>query len=442
MVLKALCGLVRTKLVALWVGAAGVGLFGLFNSVVEMLGALTQTGVRNSAVRQIASRQDGVMRQVSIFVARRLGLMLGLLAGGLCAVLCLPLSIWSFGNGDYWWAFCWLGVSIAVNSVTAIESGVLQGVHRLSEIARASVSGSVLALSVSVPILYVWRIDGVVPVILAYSVAIFACYWWHRYKCKFDTDKAERSEYKKSRNDMLRFGSYLAASSFVVWCVNYILMSYINHRAGELEVGYFQCGYTLIIKYLGVAFSAIGMEFFPRLSQAMAQGTKRACVFVNHEIYVMLCAFAPWVVRLLYSNDFMPAVPYVVLAMLGCVWRCVSWCMGYMIVAKGNGGVYMILEVCSGVVCLLLSWLGYGCLGLVGLGWAFALWYLLYALAVYIIVRTSYGYSMPKATMWWVVCCMLLLGLVVWLSMCVSMFFAALFALSTCCVCVWMLRRR
>lgn len=449
--LAMLCGLVRTKLVALWVGAAGVGLFGLFNSVVEMIGALTQSGLRNSAVRQIASRHDGPGRQVSIFVGRRLALVLGLLLGVLCACLSPVLSYMSFGDNSYWWGFCWLGVCILFNSLTAMESGVLQGVNRLAAIAKASVSGSLVALFVSVPMLYVWRIDGVVPVILAYSVSMFVCYWWQRYRTRFDTSDANHSEYIGSSKDMLRFGLYLTASGFVVWVVNYILMSYVNNHGGGQQLGYFQCGYTVVVKYMGVVFSAIGMEFFPRLSQAMGRGAKRVSVFVNHEIYVMLCvvvglscvlaALAPVVVRLLYSSEFLPAVPYIMLAMLGCVGRCVSWCMGYMVVAKGDGHVYMAMETASGLLCLGLSIAGYHLMGLSGLGWAFAVWYLLYAVIVYMVVRCRYGYRMSSATAWWVALSMVLISLTVWLAAAVSVWMSLLTAAIGLVVCLWMLKR-
>lgn len=449
--LAMLCGLVRTKLVALWVGAAGVGLFGLLNSVVEMLGALTQSGVRNSAVRQIASRHDEESRNVSIFVGRRLALALGILLGMLCAALSPLLSYMSFGNNSYWWAFCCLGVCILFNSLTAMESGVLQGVHKLASIAKASVSGSVLALTVSVPLLYVWRIDGVVPVIVAYSVSMLVCYWWQRHKSKFNKDAVDHTEYVESSKDMLRFGVYLTASGFVVWAVNYILMSYLNNHGGEQQLGYFQCGYTVVVKYMGVVFSAIGMEFFPRLSQALGRGVKRGSVFVNHEIYVMLCvvvalscmlaALAPVVVRLLYSGEFLPAVPYIMLAMLGCVGRCVSWCMGYMVVAKGDGRVYMAMETASGALCLLLSIAGYNTGGLEGLGWAFAAWYMIYALMVYAVVRMRYGYRMSGATAWWMICCMVLVGVTVWLAMTVSVWMSLLSAAIGLVVCLWMLKR-
>ena len=44
----------RIKLVALWIGAAGVGLFGLYNAAVELIAAVTQFNMRSTAVRDIA----------------------------------------------------------------------------------------------------------------------------------------------------------------------------------------------------------------------------------------------------------------------------------------------------------------------------------------------------------------------------------------------------
>ena len=46
-----LCSVVRTKFVALWIGAAGIGLFGIFSSAFEMISVLVQLGIRNSGVR-------------------------------------------------------------------------------------------------------------------------------------------------------------------------------------------------------------------------------------------------------------------------------------------------------------------------------------------------------------------------------------------------------
>ena len=45
-------GMARTKFVAILLGPTGVGLIGLFNSIIGVLGTLTGLGIGSSAIRQ------------------------------------------------------------------------------------------------------------------------------------------------------------------------------------------------------------------------------------------------------------------------------------------------------------------------------------------------------------------------------------------------------
>ncbi|MDE6171060.1 MAG: hypothetical protein K2F68_07880, partial [Duncaniella sp.] len=54
-VFSILCGLVRTKLVAVWLGTSGVGMFAIFTSALTLVSNLSQLNLRTSAVRTIAA---------------------------------------------------------------------------------------------------------------------------------------------------------------------------------------------------------------------------------------------------------------------------------------------------------------------------------------------------------------------------------------------------
>ena len=54
-VVNMLCSLIRNKVIALLLGAEGVGMIGIFNSSVEMVSSLTGLGLRQSSVRDVAS---------------------------------------------------------------------------------------------------------------------------------------------------------------------------------------------------------------------------------------------------------------------------------------------------------------------------------------------------------------------------------------------------
>ena len=68
-----LCGIVKVKLIAMWLGPAGVGLFGIFNGAVDMVSSISQLGVRSSAVRDIAAARHSSSVGVTVTVVRRWG---------------------------------------------------------------------------------------------------------------------------------------------------------------------------------------------------------------------------------------------------------------------------------------------------------------------------------------------------------------------------------
>ena len=87
-VINIICSVVRSKLVAIWIGATGVGLFGVLNAALEMINSLTQLGVRQSAVRDLASASKEEVPAL-VCVIRRWSLVLGCI-GTLLTLVCSP----------------------------------------------------------------------------------------------------------------------------------------------------------------------------------------------------------------------------------------------------------------------------------------------------------------------------------------------------------------
>src|SRR3982751_3017493 len=74
-VVNILAGIVRTKTNALFLGPAGVGLMGLYSSVLALTQSLAGMGIQNSGVRQIAEASGAGDRQAiarTTFAVRRI----------------------------------------------------------------------------------------------------------------------------------------------------------------------------------------------------------------------------------------------------------------------------------------------------------------------------------------------------------------------------------
>lgn len=404
-----ICSIIRTKLVAIWLGPVGVGLFGLFNNALEMLNTATNLGIRSSSVRDISQaldRHDSTLVGRIIGVVRRWSLWLGLGGALLTLILAPLLSQWTFGSPSYLWGFVALSAAVLLMAVTNGEQAVLQGTAQLKRLANVSLWGTILGLAVSVPLFYWLRERSVIPSIIAYALANALMAFLLRDR-KYPHQTVSRRETAAIGAGFVKLGIYMTVGTFVTILMGYVFNAWLNQHDGTTAVGHYQAGYTLINKYTGLILAALGMEYFPRLSR-VATHRSRLRIFVSQEINITLLVMAPviaWfivlrdpIVRLLYSTDFLVVEGMITWGIVGTAMRALSWCMAFVILAKGDGPTYVVTESLSAVLGLALNIVCYLTWGLTGLGIAFTLWYLAYVLIVGCVYFFRYKLTLSPAT--------------------------------------------
>ena len=82
--------------------------------------------------------------------------------------------------------------------------------------------------------------------------------------------------------------------------------------------------------------------------------------------------------------------------MAGTVLRTISWCIAFVILAKGAGKVYLVTETLSAVTGLILNIVCYSRWGLTGLGVSYVAWYFIYTLIVTIVYYRVFGLRLAK----------------------------------------------
>ena len=410
-VMGILCSIVRTKLVALWIGPVGIGLFGLFNNALEMITTGTNLGIRSSSVRDIsqalAGHDKGLVSRM-IAVVRKWSLWLGL-AGALLTLVMAPLlSQVTFGDGTHIWGFVALSVAVLLQALTNGEYAVLQGTAHLKRLASVTLWGTITGLAVSIPLFYLLRERSIVPSIIAYAVALAVFAWFFRNR-EYPAAQVNRSETFNMGKGFVKLGIYMTLGNFASILASYAFNAWLNVNAGTEQVGFYQAGYTLINKYTGLILTALGMEYYPRLAQ-VAESRLRLRAFVSQEINVAISVMAPvvalvillreFVVWLLYTPEFNVILTFVSWGMIGTVLRTLSWCLAFTILAKGDGKTYLWTEVASAIINLVLNIVFYRWWGLTGLGIAFLVSYLLYTGIVAIVYFKMYRLSVTRASLY------------------------------------------
>ena len=271
------------------------------------------------------------------------------------------------------------------------EQSVLQATSKLKALAKGSFWGSFAGLLVSVPLFYYLREDSVVLSIIAYSVFVLMFTLLFGYGRTNEKIALSWGETIKQGKGFVKLGIYMSFASFITNVSHLLFMLFLNQEASTQEVGLFQAGYALVIRYAGLIFTAVGMEFFPRLS-ANSNSDHRVRLFVSHEIVLLLLVVTPmmilflwarkWIVGLLYTPEFYAIIPFISWAIMCNIFKAVSWCMAFSIIAKGDGKYYVITEGVDAIIGLVLNILFYKYWGLEGIGIAYILWFLSYCVIV------------------------------------------------------------
>jgi O-antigen/teichoic acid export membrane protein len=406
-VIQILIGIVRVKFVAVLLGAAGVGIMGLLNAPLQLIISITGLGIAFSAVRDVSeahSSNDQTRIARTITTLRRWSWFTGLLGAVVTISMAPLLSRWTFGSQEYTWAFVWLSVTLLLQAISKGQSAILQGTRRLKNMAKANVIGSALGLVTSIPLYYWFGLKGIVPAMIITAITGLFLSWYFSHRVVIENTTLSFAETYKSGLGMARLGIFMTLAGFIASFSSYVLNAFISHTGGVEQVGLYNAGWGVVGQYTSIIFSAMATDYFPRLSAIHEDNDKvrelvrqqgETAVLIMTPLLALLIVTMPLVVRILYTPAFLPIVMFASLTVLGMQFKAISWAMGYVYLAKGNGRLFLTLEIISGSVILILNLLFYYLLGLNGLGISFILSYILGIAISLFILRSKYNFSLP-----------------------------------------------
>ncbi len=156
-VLNVAIGIVRTKAMAVLLGPAGVGLMGLYGSIVDLAQSIAGMGINSSGVRQIAEAVgSGDTERIArtAMVLRRTSIVLGILGAVLLVVFSRQVSSVTFGSDQHAAAVALLSVAVFFRCVSAGQGALIQGMRRISDLAKMGVLGTLFGTIISIPLVY------------------------------------------------------------------------------------------------------------------------------------------------------------------------------------------------------------------------------------------------------------------------------------------------
>ncbi len=402
-------GFIRTTAMAVLLGPAGVGLMGLYSSVADLTQSVVGMGLNSSGVRQIAEAAgSGEAERIArtATVLRRVSFLLGAVGAAFLVLFAKPMSVLTFGSARNTAGVALLSVVVLCRSISAGQAALIQGLRRISDLAKMGVLGALFGTLISIPLVYCFGERGIVPSLIGVAGMSILTSWWYSRKAKVPAASLPWLQVRQEAAALLKLGFAFMATGFLMMGAGYAIRIIVLRRAGFEAAGLYQSAWNLAGVYVGFILASMGADFYPRLT-AVAKDNAECNRLVNEQAQISLLlagpgvlatmTFAPLVIALCYSSKFMAAVGVLRWFCLGLTLQVVAWPMGFVVVAKNKQQIFFWTELAAALVQVALGWICIAYFGLAGAGMSFFGLYVWHSLLIYWIVRRLSGFRWSAA---------------------------------------------
>jgi enterobacterial common antigen flippase len=401
---------------ALILGPSGYGLMNVYGLISQLTSSVAGLGINTSGVRQIAEAAgtgDAQRLARTATALRRVAFCSGALGALLLLALSKPISWLTFKDYQHAGSVALLALAVFCADVSQGQAALVQGLRRISDLARMSVLGALYGTGFSILIIYYYYRQGaaekgVVPSLVCVAAMGILTSWWYARKIRIERVSLTLRQATDEASGLVKLGVVFMSSGLMTMGSTYLVNVIVLHRFGLQGAGFYSSASTLGSYYVGFILQAMGTDFYPRLT-AVANDNPECNRLVNEQVEVGLLlagpgviatlTFAPLVIQLFYAAAFWPAVEILRWICLGMMLRVASWPMAYLLAAKGERKLYFWTELLSNVLFVSLVWTGLAVFELKGAGIAFFALYVAYWTGIYLVVRRLSGFRWSGANL-------------------------------------------
>lgn len=398
------------KAAAILLGTHGMGIIGIYYSVVDLFRSICGLGVSQSAVRDVseAYASNDIQRFSKIIViTKRLILFTGLLGAFATMALSYNLSQWSFGSGKFTLSFVWLGFVVFINIINESQLAIIKGMRQLNALAKATIFSSVIGLIFGIPLYYFFKEDGIIPALIIVGLSALGFSWHLVNNVNYQSVAVSKKETITGSAQMIKLGVALTYITFLGSLSNYILRSYIAEYGSLSQVGIFQAGSVILNSYFAIVLTALNTDYYPRM-YAVANDNIKMQHEVNVQIttaflmitpiFVFFIFALPLFIRVLYTNEFLEAILYLKYAIFGTIFNLYADTLGVVLIAKQQSKVFVVSVTVSKLITIPTSIMGYYYWGFSGFGIATLVCSIINLIIVQTIITRKYNISYTKYT--------------------------------------------
>lgn len=403
-ILKILFVFIQNKALAVIVGTAGYGIYGLFYTFSSMISSFSTIGVDQASVRQVAKNKNDQMFGKTLWSIYFLLCSTSVFFFLIIFFLSSEISVSLFGNDKYSQQIVIIGIAILFNGLSQGFISVLNGMQKIKYIALSQIFGIITSTVCCIIFIYNYKIQGIPYFILLASIVVFLFSFFYVRKLKLPLERPNLFFLKKETQTILSIGAGLAYSAIIVSVFTYLSQVYIRKTFGLEWVGMFNASNIISNVYLGIILTAMGVDLLPRLVNTIGD-IKETSNLINFQIgfglvistvgILCILSFSKEFLTLIYSHKFIGASTIIKWHVMSAGLKILSYPLGYILIVKRETFKYIIVQSLLWGGSYLFMIIFTKTYGVRVLGADFFVSFLLYLVLMYLFTKKNFQVSKP-----------------------------------------------
>jgi O-antigen/teichoic acid export membrane protein len=216
-------------------------------------------------------------------------------------------------------------------------------------------------------------------------------------------------------------GISLTVISLLAAAVAFVLNAFISKTGTLSDVGLYNAGLAIVDGYVGMVFTAMATDYFPRLSGIISDDSKwkqlvneqaELVLIILSIVLVLLISTTPILIRILLSKEFLAAQDFIFWSVLAIPLKGLVWVTGFVVLAKGDNKLFLTIEIVANLILLGLNLFFYKFYGINGLGISMIASYVIFIIIMISVLQSKYNFRLSNDVM------LLLLKAMISLALC------------------------
>lgn len=392
--------MVAGKIIAILLGAAGIGLFGILRQLLQYLLVIATFSGQTALIQGIASRVGDSQRRFAESVqGLQIYMVIGI-AGVL--FLCAPFFAHRLiPHPQACQLLRWLALALVCSAGQTLYIGVLTGYRLLNQLVICQMVGPVSAVLMVFPMVLLVKSGDSAGFVLMLgfpsAMVALAAVWAGKRACclpalRFSVGWGDAKAFYKMSTVLLATGMLTAGTQ-------YFLSRIVALRLGLETAGHYWVAWTISMAYVSLALGSFGNYYMPCLSRLTVLADRRSLMrsYLRMALVAMpilvsiVILLKPLLIRIIFTDSLLPAIKVMRWMLIGDFFKGVSWVLSFpmlafnemkwffwtevifalgmagfggLVIAAGGsiewlGILFLILYICYGVVMVIYAYISH-----------------------------------------------------------------------------------